>query len=153
MIVWPVFFLGLPRREAMLRYIGCAVLAAPILMLASLASAQVLPAPGDVAAGVSVVSAVAVPVPTTDDVPPQVLSLDELEGENGLQSVQVYANTTQTLSANNSGNTINAHQVGSGDITLAEGAFAGFAGIGNFVINSGHNNNLQGSLSIMIVSP
>ncbi|WEK58117.1 MAG: hypothetical protein P0Y52_00845 [Candidatus Brevundimonas phytovorans] len=140
----------------MLRYIGCAVLGAPILMLASLASAQVLPAPGapgDAAAGLSVVSAVAVPASATGDAAPQVLSLDELEGENGLQSLQVYANTTQNLSANNSGNTINAHQVGSGDITLAEGAFAGFAGIGNFVINSGHNNNLQGSLSIMIVSP
>jgi hypothetical protein len=140
----------------MLRFIGCAVLGAPILMLATFASAQVAPAPGvpgDAVAGLATVSAAAVPASGTGQSSPQVLSLDELEGENGFQGLQVYANTAQTLSANNSGNTINAHQVGSGDITLTEGAFAGFAGIGNFVINSGHNNNLQGSLSIMIVSP
>nr|WP_312052894.1 hypothetical protein [Brevundimonas diminuta] len=31
-------------------------------------------------------------------------------------------------------------------------AFSGFNGIGNFVMNSGNNNNLQGAITINIVT-
>jgi len=140
----------------MQRYLGCAVLGAPIVMFATIASAQVAPAPGVSDVVVEALSAAPVtPVPASGSsaASSQALSLDELENENGRQGVYVYANTTQALTATNSGNSITADHVGSGNITLTEGAFAGFAGIGNFVINSGHNNNLQGSLSIMIVTP
>ena len=65
----------------------------------------------------------------------------------------VHAGVNQNLTATNSGNSIHAGTVGSGNINLTEGAFAGFSGIGNFVVNSGHNNNLQGSMSIIIVTP
>ncbi|MGH7019262.1 MAG: hypothetical protein ACREEY_05255 [Brevundimonas sp.] len=140
----------------MLRYLGCAILGAPVVMLATIASAQVAPAPelsGLPGTTLPVAPTTSSPAPGASQPVSQALSLDELEHENGRQGVYVYANTTQALTATNSGNTITADHVGSGNISLTEGAFAGFAGIGNFVINSGHNNNLQGSLSIMIVSP
>lgn len=139
----------------MLRYLGCAVLGAPIVMLAAVASAQVAPQ----AAPVVAAPVIASPATTSDQalsqvgVDPAALSLDELSNQNGHQGVYIYTNATQALTATNSGNSITADHVGSGDISLTAGAFAGFAGIGNFVINSGHNNNLQGSLSILIVTP
>lgn len=62
--------------------------------------------------------------------------------------------TEQDLTAINAGNTINAASVGSGAITLRDNALSGFNGVGNFVMNTGHNNNLQGSVSVtIIVSP
>jgi hypothetical protein len=74
--------------------------------------------------------------------------LDALAGE-GIGDLNVI--TGQTLTAITAGNTINAGTVGSGAITLDQNAFSGFDGIGNFVINSGHNNTLQSSLSVSIV--
>lgn len=74
--------------------------------------------------------------------------LDALAGE-GIGDGNVI--TGQTLTAITAGNTINAGTVGSGAITLGPNAFSGFDGIGNFVINSGHNNTLQSSLSVSIV--
>jgi len=62
--------------------------------------------------------------------------------------------TEQTLTALNSGNAVIGASVGSGAISIDQNAFSGFDGIGNFVINSGHNNTLQSSLSVsIIVSP
>lgn len=74
--------------------------------------------------------------------------LETLSGE-GLGAITVL--TGQTLTAITAGNTITAGTVGSGAITLDQNAFSGFDGIGNFVINSGHNNTLQSSLSVSIV--
>lgn len=135
----------------MLRYLGCvAAISAPVIFLAGAAAGQVVPttAPPVVVAGVA-------PSPdrTATKAAPVALSLEELSEEHGRQGVYIHADSTQALNAVNSGNSITAGHVGSGDIALTEGAFAGFAGIGNFVINTGHNNNLQGSLSIMIVTP
>lgn len=59
--------------------------------------------------------------------------------------------TEQTLTALNSGNSVIGSSVGSGAISIDQNAFSGFDGIGNFVINSGHNNTLQSSLSVSIV--
>ncbi|MFK0300242.1 hypothetical protein ACIQTU_13600 [Brevundimonas sp. NPDC090276] len=143
----------------MLRYLTSVLFGAPVLLLASVVVAQTGPGvtTPDTAAS-AIVAAVPIPVPIPVPVPlpaaaPVPLSADELEGESGWQGVMVYAGSTQNLTATNSGNSIHAGTVGSGDINLAEGAFAGFSGIGNFVVNSGHNNNLQGSLSIIVVSP
>jgi hypothetical protein len=74
--------------------------------------------------------------------------LSELSGEGG---VAIGVLTNQTLTAISTGNQISADAVNSGSISLDESAFSGFDGIGNFVINSGHNNNLQSSLSVTIV--
>jgi hypothetical protein len=135
----------------MLRYLGCvAAISAPVIFLAGAAAGQAVPttAPTVVVAGAALS-----PDRTAIKAAPVALSLEELSEEHGRQGVYIHADSTQALNAVNSGNSITAGQVGSGDIALTEGAFAGFAGIGNFVINTGHNNNLQGSLSIMIVTP
>lgn len=62
-------------------------------------------------------------------------------------------NTLQNLTANNSGNSVTANRVDTGAVNLDAGAFAGYNGIGNFVINTGNNNNLQGAVSVTIVMP
>ncbi|NEX95182.1 hypothetical protein [Caulobacter sp. 17J65-9] len=63
----------------------------------------------------------------------------------------VIAISNHDLDAINRDNTITADTVGSGNVELGANAFSGFNGIGNFVINTGHNNNLQGSLSVNVV--
>ncbi|WP_292085560.1 MULTISPECIES: hypothetical protein [unclassified Brevundimonas] len=82
----------------------------------------------------------------------QPLDLAELHDLNGRQGVVVVIASDQLLKATNSGNSVNANSVGSGGITFAGGAFAGYNGIGNFVMNTGHNNNLQGAITINIVT-
>jgi hypothetical protein len=59
--------------------------------------------------------------------------------------------TDQNLSAVNSGNTISANTVSSGAITLQDSALSAFSGIGNILMNTGHNNNLQSTMSVTIV--
>jgi hypothetical protein len=83
---------------------------------------------------------------------PQPLDLTELHDLNGRQGVSVIVASDQLLKATNSGNTVQANTVGSGGITFAGGAFAGYNGVGNFVMNTGHNNNLQGAITINIVT-
>jgi hypothetical protein len=84
---------------------------------------------------------------------PAAIDDSELAGLNGRQGSTSTILSDQDLTAVNNGNTITATTVGSGPITLGPGAFDGFAGVGNFVINSGHNNNLQGALTINIIAP
>ncbi len=79
------------------------------------------------------------------------LDVDELAGLNGRQGSTSTILSDQDLTAINRGNSITAHTVSTGGITLGPGAFEGFAGVGNFVINSGNNNNLQGALTINII--
>jgi hypothetical protein len=57
----------------------------------------------------------------------------------------------QQLKALNTGNSVNALNVTNGPVSLNAGAFSGFSGLGNFVINTGNNNNLQGTMSVNIV--
>lgn len=63
----------------------------------------------------------------------------------------VSAMTEQDLNAVNSGNTITAGVVGSGPINLQGNALSGFSGVGNILLNTGHNNNLQSTMSVTIV--
>ncbi len=80
------------------------------------------------------------------------LNLEELAAISGGESVKVSVLSDQTLTATNRGNTINADVVQSGAVSFGAGAFDGFNGVGNFVINTGNNNNLQGSLSVNVVA-
>ncbi|QTC88147.1 hypothetical protein [Brevundimonas pondensis] len=142
----------------MFRILSGVLPGALVFMIAAGAAAQVVPqieAPDPVLPAPVLPDAVstAVASPASAVSASQALSLEELQEESGRQGIQIYAGANQNLSAVNSGNSIHADQVGSGNITLSEGAFAGFSGIGNFVVNSGHNNNLQGSLSIILVTP
>lgn len=59
--------------------------------------------------------------------------------------------TNQDLTAVNSGNSITANAVGSGAITLDGAALSGFAGIGNILMNTGHNNNMQSTMSVTVI--
>jgi hypothetical protein len=74
--------------------------------------------------------------------------MDALAGGTGVDIVMI---TDQTLTALNSGNTVIGETVGSGQVNLGSGAFSGYSGLGNFVINTGHNNNLQSSMSVSVV--
>ena len=82
---------------------------------------------------------------------PKPLAADELADVSAGQAATV-ALTNQALSALNVGNSINANVVRSGDISFSAQALSNFAGIGNFVVNTGANNNLQGSLSVTVVA-
>ncbi|MFZ4165696.1 hypothetical protein [Brevundimonas sp. NPDC058933] len=82
----------------------------------------------------------------------QPLDLEELHDLNGRQGVNVIVASDQLLKATNSGNSVTANSVGSGGITVGANAFAGYNGVGNFVMNTGHNNNLQGAITINIVT-
>ena len=81
---------------------------------------------------------------------PAAVSSQELAGMSGGTAVAV---TNQNLSAVNSGNTVSANTLTTGDVTLQSNAFSGFSGIGNFVVNTGNNNNIQGSLSVTVIAP
>jgi hypothetical protein len=84
---------------------------------------------------------------------PSPVSTVDLADMSGGASPSGVAITNQTLTALNAGNTVNANSLVTGDVTLQPGAFNGFNGIGNFVFNTGNNNNLQGTLSVTIITP
>lgn len=84
---------------------------------------------------------------------PPALSASDLATMSGGANPNGVAITNQTLTALNAGNSVNADSVLTGDVTLQSGAFNGFNGIGNFVFNTGNNNNLQGTLSVTIITP
>ena len=84
---------------------------------------------------------------------PLPVSADDLSKMSGGASPTGLAVTTQTLSALNANNSVNASSVVTGEVNLQPGTFSGFNGIGNFVFNTGNNNNVQGTLSVMILTP
>jgi len=81
------------------------------------------------------------------------ISSEELSTMSGGASPTGLAITTQTLSALNANNSVTAGTVETGAVSLQPGTFSGFNGIGNFVFNTGNNNNVQGSLSVTILTP
>lgn len=82
----------------------------------------------------------------------QPLDLAQLRDLNAREGVNVLVASDQLLKATNSGNSVTANTVGSGSIAIGANAFAGYSGVGNFVMNTGHNNNLQGAITINIVT-
>ena len=91
------------------------------------------------------------PVAAPQAAPPAPITSDaELASLSGGRET-VVSLTDQDLTAVNTGNTINASTVGSGAISLSGGALSGFNGVGNFVMNTGHNNNLQSSMSVTVI--
>jgi hypothetical protein len=61
--------------------------------------------------------------------------------------------TNQQLAATNENNKIitGGGDLNTGDVSLGANAFTGFAGVGVFVVNTGANSNLQGSIGVSIV--
>ncbi len=81
----------------------------------------------------------------------ELLSSEDMDALSGGTGVEVVIDTGQVLTATNNGNTVSGDTVGSGEVTIGSGAFSVYDGIGNFVINTGHNNNLQSSMNVTIV--
>lgn len=113
------------------------------------------PAPAPVASLAPVVPVAVVPTPETAPVTAALdepmLNSEDLADLAGQGDAPVGVLTEQSLTALNTGNSVIGGSVGSGAISIDQNAFSGFDGIGNFVINSGHNNTLQSSLSVSIV--
>lgn len=82
------------------------------------------------------------------------LSPEDLATINGRQGAasEVTLLSDQDLSATSSGNSITANTVRSGDVSFGAGALSSFSGVGNFVVNTGNNNNLQGAISVSIIT-
>lgn len=78
------------------------------------------------------------------------LDPEEMAEIRGGDGVRVEVLSRQQLSATSSGNVVNAGSLTSGPVTFATDALDGFTGIGNFVINTGANNTLQGAINISI---
>jgi len=92
--------------------------------------------------------------PETAGAPLAAEELDAIAGGDAIvidYATLVASETTQTLTATVSNNSIAAGSIESGDVNFAPNSL-NFHGIGNFVINTGNNNVLQGSLSVTILS-
>jgi len=97
-------------------------------------------------------AALAQEVPVTPPVNPgEVLNSDDMEHLTVGAGVDIVTITQQTLTAVNSGNSVSGDTVSSGDVNIGSDAFSGYSGLANFVINTGHNNNLQASMNLTIV--
>ena len=137
-------------KRLALPFAACLVLASPAFARQS-AEPQSSPSGPDAAVITPSLSATpASPEPASQ---PKPLAADELSGLTGRQGSTSTILSDQDLTAINNGNSVTARNVTSGQILIGPGAFEGFAGVGNFVINSGHNNNLQGAITINVISP
>lgn len=83
---------------------------------------------------------------------PAALTTAEMAAVSGGEAVRIEVLTRQQLTGATSGNTINAGTVTSGAVNFSESALSGFNGVGNFVVNTGANNTLQGAINISIVT-
>lgn len=83
----------------------------------------------------------------------EALPASELAAISGGANTINMASSQQNVTALNSGNEVNGNSVVTGNVNIDPSAFSGFNGIGNFVFNTGNNNNLQGSLSVTILVP
>lgn len=110
--------------------------------------AAVLASAGVASAEETALTASASPAPADET---ELLSLEDMNALSGGTGVEIVIDTGQVLTATNTGNTVTGDTVGSGAVTLGSGTFSGYDGIGNFVINTGHNNNLQSSMNVSIV--
>ncbi|MET0338435.1 MAG: hypothetical protein ABW063_11840 [Caulobacter sp.] len=75
--------------------------------------------------------------------------MDAIVGRQGVASVAL---SEQHLSATNTGNSVSGQTVISGEVNFGPGSLQNFNGVGNFVVNTGANNNLQGAINITIVT-
>ena len=81
----------------------------------------------------------------------EVMSTEALESESA-QGIDTTVLSEQQLNATNSGNSVIANTMHTGDVAFSTSALSGFAGVGNFVINTGNNSNLQGTINVSIVT-
>jgi hypothetical protein len=75
-----------------------------------------------------------------------------MAGVNGGAEVSIELLNRQQLTGMTTGNTVTAGTLTSGPISFSPSALNGFNGIGNFVLNTGANNTLQGAISVSVVT-
>ena len=80
------------------------------------------------------------------------LPVSEMASLSGGEGVDVAVLTRQQLTGTTTGNTVNAGTVTSGAVNFSDNSLSGFRGIGNFVVNTGANNTLQGAINISVVT-
>lgn len=80
----------------------------------------------------------------------QPIDAASLDAITGGQSVTHEIVNEQNLSARSESNRISAEVVESGAIVFDSTSLEGFNGIGNFVLNTGNNNVLQGSIAVTV---
>lgn len=91
---------------------------------------------------------VLVAAPAVTSAPGGPVATEDLEAVRGGEGASISL-TVQSLNAVNAG-VIEANQVSSGAIAVGANAFGNFDGIGNFVMNTGHENNIQSTLSVTV---
>ena len=92
------------------------------------------------------------PAPTANT--PEVLNQDALASESGGTDVHVNetnALSQQELTATSTSNSV-VGNITTGQVTFAPGSLDSFNGIGNFVVNTGANNIVQGSINVTIAT-
>jgi hypothetical protein len=81
----------------------------------------------------------------------ETVDLDTLADLSGGDGVEVVVDIDQVLTGVSGGNTITTGQLGSGAVQIGANAFEGFDGIGNFIVNTGHQNVLQSAMNVTII--
>lgn len=119
----------------------CSLMAMPLVV-----AIPSVPAFAQQAPAAPVAPSPAIAPSTLEPAPLAAEELDEISAEGTVTNIV----TSQNLNATNSGNTITAGTVQNGDINFSGNALTGFSGVGNFVSNTGNNNNLQGSISVIV---
>jgi hypothetical protein len=92
-------------------------------------------------------------VPLSGESPLDAAGLGNTRGGSTTNLTFEGAITNQDLSAVNTGNAISAATVSTGGISIGTNAFSGFAGLGNFLTNTGNQNNMQASMSVSVIIP
>ncbi len=104
-------------------------------------------APYPVSANVAVEIMAAIEDPIQiDQMAHGLISNDDLALLRGGQAIVL---SNQTLTAIVNGNVLNGNYV-AGQISLTDNALSNFSGMGNFVINTGAQNNLQSAMNVTI---
>jgi hypothetical protein len=111
-----------------------------------------------IAAGVAVsflLAATQAPAASLDAAPAPIADAELAKMSGGQATLPTAVSmvlTNQSETATNSNNLVSTAggNVINGNVNLGQNAFQGFAGIGNFVINTGFQNNLVGNLSVAI---
>lgn len=84
--------------------------------------------------------------------PPARLTGPEMADVRGGQVPAVSVLSRQQLDGATTGNSIQAGSIVAGAVSFSSNALQNYSGVGNFVINTGANNTLQGSISISILT-
>lgn len=125
--------------------LSTAGLVGALLFSTSALAAEIASAPGSAPAAASAKTS----APAT---PRKALSDNEMAAISGGAEMDVQVLNRQTLTGATTGNTVNANSLVSGQVNFSTGALSGFSGIGNFVVNTGANNTLQGAISVTVVT-